>query len=211
MSEEYPYRIAVLLSGGGTNLQAIIDSIELGKLPVSLAFVASNKAKAYGLERARKHAIPAYHISAKTHGSQHGAEQEIYRLIQEHQVHLLCLAGYLKKLSPFLITKMRHRIINIHPGILPFLGGKGLYGHHVHQRVIELGMKISGVTIHLVDEEYDHGPIIAQEGVAVADNDDADSLAERVLKVEHKLYPQVINYFAQGKIRLEARRIYIDD
>ncbi|MBN2381932.1 phosphoribosylglycinamide formyltransferase [bacterium] len=203
--------MGVLISGSGTNLQAIIDQCALGNVPASLAFVASNKASAFGLERARQSGIPAFHISTKTHGSQQAVETEIFRLVRLYHVQLLCLAGYLKKVSSWLIERMPHQIINIHPGILPFMGGDGLYGHHVHERVLELGLKISGVTIHFVDEQYDHGAIIAQECVPVLPEDTADTLAQRVLALEHQLYPRVISLFARNKIRLEGRKVFIDD
>lgn len=211
MSSNQPYAIAVLISGGGTNLQSIIDHCQSGSIPATIGFVASNKATAYGLERARLNGIPAFHISARTHQSQQGAEAELYRLIRQYHVQLLCLAGYLKKISGWLISRMPGRIINIHPGILPFLGGEGLYGHHVHQKVLDLNMKISGVTVHFVDEHYDHGPIIAQECVPVLPEDDCETLARRVLQVEHELYPRVIGWFAQNKIRVVNRRVLIDD
>ena len=211
MCTEGTFRLAVLLSGSGTNLQAIIDTFKGFSLPVEIAFVASNKRTAGGLERARKHNIPAFHISKKLLGSQQKAEEEIFRLLKEYNVDLLCLAGYLKKLTSWIVNKFQGKIINIHPGILPFMGGKGLYGQHVHQKVIDLGMKVTGVTIHFVDDEYDHGPIIAQQCVPVKDNDTAATLAERVLKVEHSLYPQIIGYFAKKCVQMKAGKVYIND
>jgi phosphoribosylglycinamide formyltransferase 1 len=153
LSESDPgrFRIAVMISGSGSNLQSIIDAAAAGRIPVEIAFVAGNKAEAFGLERARRQGIPAYHVSVKTHGSQEGVEDEIERLIRKHEVNLLCLAGYLKKLTGRLLGRIPGRVINIHPGLLPFLGGPGMYGHHVHERVLELGMKVSGVSIHFVD------------------------------------------------------------
>lgn len=211
MSEPGVINLAVLLSGSGTNFQSIIDSIEQGMIPARIAFAASNKKDAYGLERARKHHIPAFHISKKTEGSFEMVDRKLYSLISEYDVDLLCLAGYLKKVSPWLVERLPNRIMNIHPGLLPFLGGKGMYGHHVHERVIELGMKVSGVTIHFVDEHYDNGPIIAQKCVPVEDGDDADSLAKRVLKTEHELYPRVIRWFAEGRLECRSGKVRIND
>lgn len=211
MSEKDRFRIGVLISGGGTNLQSIIDAAEAGSLPVSIAFVVSNKVDAGGLERAKRHGIPAHHISIRTHGSQRGVEEGIWSLIRDHDVDLLCLAGYLKRLSPWIIEKMPLKIINIHPGLLPFLGGQGMYGHHVHEAVIAMNMKITGVTIHFVDDKYDNGPIIAQECVPVLPDDDASTLAARVLKTEHSLYPRVIGWFARRSVRVEGRKVFIDD
>jgi phosphoribosylglycinamide formyltransferase-1 len=201
--------LAVFASGGGTNLQAIIDNIEAGKLGACLKVVISNNSNAFALERARKHNIQAIHLSQKMFATQDEFDGKLLAIFQENQIDLVVLAGYMKILSPRVIRAYKNRIINIHPALLPHFGGKGMYGIHVHEAVIASGVKVTGVTVHMVDEIYDHGPIIMQKCVLVLDDDTPESLAERVLKVEHELYSQAIQLFAEDKIEVKGNKVHI--
>lgn len=201
--------LAVFASGGGTNLQAIIDNIEAGKLGACLKVVISNNSNAFALERARKHNIQAIHLSQKMFATQDEFDDKLLAIFQENQIDLVVLAGYMKILSPRVIRAYKNRIINIHPALLPHFGGKGMYGIHVHEAVIASGVKVTGVTVHMVDEIYDHGPIIMQKCVLVLDDDTPESLAERVLKVEHELYSCAIQLFAEDKIEVIGNKVHI--
>jgi phosphoribosylglycinamide formyltransferase 1 len=202
-------KLAVLASGGGTNLQAIIDNIEAGKLDACLKVVISNNSNAFALERARKHNIQAIHLSQKMFATQDEFNDKLLSIFQENQIDLVILAGYMKILSPKVIQAYKNRMINIHPALLPHFGGKGMYGIHVHEAVIESGVKVTGVTVHLVDEIYDHGAIVMQKCVPVLDDDTPESLAERVLKVEHELYSEAIQLFAEDKIEFKGNKAYV--
>ena len=182
-------RMAVLVSGGGTNLQSVIDAVEDGTLDSQIVCVISNKEAAYGLERARKHNIPAYFINSK----EAGYDEKLLKRLQEEQVDLVVLAGYLKILSPDLIKAYNRRIINIHPSLLPKFGGKGFYGLHVHEAVIAAGEKESGATVHFVDEGVDTGEIIVQKKLAVEAGDTPETLQARILdQIEHKILVEAI-------------------
>lgn len=182
-------RMAVLVSGGGTNLQSIIDAVEAGTLSSQIVCVISNKEIAYGLERAREHNIPAYFINPK----EEDFDEKLLRKLQEEKVDLIVLAGYLKILSPDLIRAYKHRIINIHPSLLPKFGGKGFYGIHVHEAVLAAGEKESGATVHYVDEGVDTGEIILQRKVVVETDDTPESLQAKILEqIEHKILVEAI-------------------
>ena len=193
-------RIAVFVSGGGTNLQSIIDAAEGGKLSAEVSLVLSSRPDAYALKRAENHNIPAVYLSSKEFQSRDDFLRAMFDVLDEHKIDFIALAGYMKKVPPEIVKKYKNRITNIHPALLPAFGGKGMYGMRVHQAVIEYGCKVTGVTIHIVDEEYDHGPIVAQKCVPVSDHDTPETLAERVLAIEHLLYPQVLEWFAQDKV-----------
>jgi phosphoribosylglycinamide formyltransferase-1 len=205
-----PIILGILASGGGTNLQAIIDSIEIGRVTARIAVVISNNSKAWALVRARHHGIPAIHVSRPMFSSEEELDRAIFRTLQEHRVELVILAGYMKKIGLQTIRAYRNRILNTHPALLPAFGGHGMYGHHVHEAVLASGATVSGVTIHLVDEEYDHGPIVAQRTVPVLSGDTPETLAARVLEQEHLLYPQVIQWFAEGRVRVEGGQVKVD-
>lgn len=204
-------RLGVLVSGRGrgTNLQAIMDACERGETKAQVVVVISTNPEAGAVERARRHGVEALIVDPKQFASQEDYERELTRLLEERRVDLVCLAGYMRKLSPLFVGVWRHRILNIHPALLPAFGGQGMYGHHVHEAVIESGAKFSGATVHIVDEEYDHGPIVLQTVVPVHDDDTPDTLAARVLEQEHKLYPQAIRLFAEGRLRVEGRRVKV--
>lgn len=186
--------LGVLVSGGGTNLQAIIDACESGVLNglARVAVVVSNRPDAYALERARRHGITAVFLDRKDFADTAAYSEALAREMERHAVVLVCLAGFLVKLEPNFVRAFRRRIVNIHPALLPKFGGKGMYGHHVHEAVVAGGERESGATVHWVDEEYDHGPAILQAKVPVLPDDTAETLAERVLAVEHTIYPRAI-------------------
>ena len=195
-------KIGVLISGGGTNLQAIIDGCENKSINGEVKVVISNKEEAYGLERARNHKITA--ICEKD-------ENKIIEILKENEVELVILAGYLKIVSPKLVNEYRNKIINIHPSLIPAFCGKGYYGEKVHQGVIDYGAKVTGATVHFVDEGADTGPIIMQKTVEVKQDDDAKKLAERVLEVEHEILTKSIRMFCENKLTVNGRRVYIND
>lgn len=199
--------IAVLISGSGTNLQAIIDNTENGIIDGSVRLVISNKANAYGLERAKKHKIKNYFINSELVEDFDG---EIMKKLEEEEIDLVVLAGYLKVLSPEFIRKYENRIINIHPSLIPSFCGKGYYGERVHKAVIDSGVKISGATVHFVDEGTDTGPIISQASVDVLDNYDYIKLQAEVLKLEHKLLVESLKCYCQGKIKIEGGKVKIE-
>lgn len=201
--------LAVLCSGGGTNLQAIIDSIEKGELFAEIKIVISNNSKAFALERARKHNIQALHLSHKQFSTPEEFDQKLLEVLKSNQTDMIILAGYMKMLSPTIIRAYKNKILNIHPALLPHFGGPGMYGIHVHEAVIKAGVKITGVTVHIVDEVYDHGAIVMQKPVEVKDNDTPETLAERVLKVEHQTYKEAIQLFAEGRVEIIDSKAYV--
>ncbi len=202
-------RIAVFASGNGTNLQAIIDASIKGDLPAEISLVVSNKADSYALKRANKHNIPAYYISSGDFDNRDNFVISMKSKLEEERIDFIALAGYMRKIPPEIITQFQHRITNIHPALLPSFGGKRMYGLRVHQTVLEYGCKVSGVTIHLVDNIFDHGPIIAQQCVQVLENDTPETLAERIMIQEHFLYPKVLKWFAENRVLIHNRHVII--
>lgn len=201
--------LGVLASGRGSNLQSIIEATERGEVDAQVKVVVSNNSKAFALERARNHDIPALHLSHKQFETTEEFNEALIGTLKKYEVELIVLAGYMKLISPKVVEAFRNRILNIHPALLPSFGGKGMYGIHVHEAVIESGVKVSGVTVHIVDEQYDHGPIVLQKVVEVRDKDTPEELAARILPEEHSLYPKAIQLFAEGKIRVEGRRVLV--
>jgi len=198
-------RIAVLVSGRGSNLQAIIDNIEKGLLPAEIAVVISDQPEAYSLERARKHNIPSVPLSAKGYkGKREEYDVLLVKELQKHRVELVCLAGFMRIITPTLIKAFPNRILNIHPALLPAFPGL-----HVQKAALEHGVKFSGCTVHFVDEDMDTGPIIIQAVVPVLDNDTEDSLSERILKQEHKIYSRAIQLYAEGRLKIAGRRVMV--
>ncbi len=200
-------KLAVLVSGRGSNLQAIIDNIGKGTLSAELAVVISDQADAYALERAKKHNIPAVHVSARGfRGKRDEYDALLVRELQKRNVELVCLAGFMRIITPTLIKAFPNRILNIHPALLPAFPGL-----HVQKAAIEHGAKFSGCTMHFVDEGMDTGPIIIQAVVPVLDSDTEDSLSERILKQEHKIYSRAIQLYAEGRLKVEGRRVILAD
>lgn len=201
-------RIGVLASGGGTNLQCIIDACERGEIDGDVAVVISNVPEAFALERARKHRVDAYAFPHKgVTREQH--EADVIGCLDQHGVDLVVLAGYLRILTPLFIDKYAGRLMNTHPALLPSFGGSGMHGLNVHRAVLAYGCKVSGCTIHFVTLDVDGGPIILQKAVPVLEDDTPETLQERVLKEEHKLLPRAVQLVAAGKLRLEGRRVRI--
>lgn len=197
-------RLGFLVSHGGSNMQAIIDAWKEGRLHAEPAVVISNNSASGGMERARQEGIPAIHLSAATHPDPSDLDAAIARALEAHGVDLVILAGYMKLLGPRTLSRYRGRILNVHPALLPKYGGKGFYGKRVHEAVLAAGERVTGATIHLVDERYDEGPIIAQSQVPVLAGDDADTLAARVLETERRLYVETLERIVQGEIGLDA-------
>lgn len=198
---------AVLASGSGSNFQSLIDRCAGGDLHVDLSVLICNNSAAGALQRARDHHIPAIHLAPAHFSGEQAYTTALLDMLQNYRTNVIVLAGYMKKLPVPVVEKYANRIINIHPGLLPAFGGKGMYGHRVHEAVLAYGAKVSGITVHFVDEEYDHGPVILQKTIAVLDNDTPQTLAARVLELEHAHYWRALEALAQGAIRVEGRRV----
>jgi len=201
--------IGVFASGRGSNFQAILDAIQQDLLPARVTLVLSNKGDAGALEIARTHSLPAIHLSQKQFPDEDSFASAMLDALTKHDVHIIALAGYLKKIPAIVVRRYRNRILNIHPALLPSFGGAGMYGHFVHEAVIASGAKLSGATVHLVDEEYDRGPIVLQKAVPVEEHDTPDSLAAKVLKIEHEIYPLALKAFAEQKVTINERSVWI--
>lgn len=191
-----PFPIAVFLSGGGTTLQNLIDRIAAGTLPVRIVQVISSKANAKGVERARQAGLNVAIVERKSFESVEAFSQECFDIVRESGARLVVLGGYLQLLR--IPEDFRGRVINIHPALLPAFGGKGMYGHHVHEAVVKAGATVSGCTVHYVDDQYDHGEVIAQRSVTVEETDTTELLAARVFEAERELYPEVIARLARS-------------
>lgn len=193
-------KMAVFVSGGGTNLQSLIDATQNGSIDGEIVLVVSNRKNAYGLERARNASIKAETIK----------DQEVLiQRLQEKNVELIVLAGYLAIIPEKLVQLYPNRILNIHPSLIPAFCGPGFYGIHVHEAVLKRGAKVSGATVHFVNEEVDGGPIVIQEAVDIADLETAEDIQQRVLKIEHRILPKAVQLFCDGKIMVEKGRTKI--
>jgi phosphoribosylglycinamide formyltransferase-1 len=199
---EKKLKLGVLVSGSGTNLQAIIDACESGKIPAEVKVVVSNKPGVYALERAKKHGIPNYVVDHKLYQTREDFEREVIKILKEHEVELVCLAGFMRVLTPFFLRAFPGRVINIHPAILPSFPGV-----NAQKQAIDYGVKFSGCTVHFVDEGVDTGPIIIQAVVPVYDDDTEETLRERILKEEHRIYPMAIKLIAEGRVSVEGRKV----
>ena len=196
--------IGVMISGSGSNLQAIIDAIDESSLKVKIGCVISNKAEAYGLVRAQKHQIPAFAVLPKDFPDRQSHEQAVTEIMNQHGVELVVLAGYMRVLTPNFVRYYANRLINIHPALLPaFPGAHGI------QEAFEYGVKVTGVTVHFVDEGVDSGPIIEQVVVPITPEDTLESLEAKIHREEHLLYPKVLGYFAENRIRLTGRKVTV--
>jgi formyltetrahydrofolate-dependent phosphoribosylglycinamide formyltransferase len=202
-----PIRLGVLLSGSGTTLQNLLDRCADGRLAAHVACVVSSRATAFGLQRARQAGVPAFVVERKSCASLGDFSQRILDHCREAPVDLVCLAGFLQMLE--IAPDFAGRVLNIHAALIPAFCGKGFYGLHVHRAALETGVKVSGCTVHFADHEYDHGPIVLQRTVPVEDDDTAESLAARVFAAECEAYPQAIELFAAGRLRIEGRCVRV--
>src|SRR5574341_1650281 len=193
--------LGFLASHGGSNMQAIIDACKSGRLDAKPCVVISNNTESMALQRARNEGIPWHHISGQTHPGD-AEDREILRVLRLHGVDTVVLAGYMKQIGPATLQAYRGRILNIHPALLPRFGGKGMYGTRVHEAVLAAGEKVSGVTVHVIDEHYDTGPILNQCRVPVEPGDTVETLSARVLTQEHRLYVDTLQKISEGKIVL---------
>lgn len=192
--------IAVCVSGGGTDLQSIIDACEAGKINGEIRLVISNRKQAYGLERARLHGIQAEWIKD---------EDEILKRFEEEKIDVVVLAGYLAIVGDKLIEQYKNRIINIHPSLIPSFCGPGFYGMHVHEAVFKRGVKVSGATVHFVTGEVDGGPIILQRAVDISDLETPEDIQARVLEIEHEILPEAVALYCEGRVSVENERVKI--
>jgi phosphoribosylglycinamide formyltransferase 1 len=202
-----PFRIAVLISGGGTTLRNFIEKIAAGTLPVEIGLVISNNPSARGLQFAADAGIPSVVIERKVFADQEAFSREIFDRCRKARVELVAMAGFLKRVT--IPKDFNNRVVNIHPGLIPAFCGQGFYGHHVHEAVLEYGAKLSGCTIHFADNQYDHGPVILQKAVPVLDDDTPDTLAARVFEAECEAYPEALRLIASGQVSLDGRRVRI--
>jgi phosphoribosylglycinamide formyltransferase 1 len=203
--------LCVLASGSGSNLKAIINAQKSGKVTSKVVLVISNNSGSGALETARKNKIPNYHLSQKLFTNEAEFCKRFTALLKEYKIDLIILAGYMKMIHPQIIKLYKNRILNIHPALLPEFGGKGMYGMNVHEAVIKSGRKLTGATVHLVDEVYDNGAVILQKEVPVKKSDTAETLAGRVLRTEHKLYPEVIKLFEEKRIKIKNNKVIISN
>jgi len=202
MDTQFRARIGFLASHSGSNMQSIIDACKSGRLQADPVVVISNNGNSGALDRAYSEGIPAFYISSKNYPDAEVEDKAIRDVLIKHQVNLIVLAGFMKKIGPVTLDEFRGRILNIHPALLPKHGGKGMYGKFVHEQVLASGDKQTGVTVHLVTGDYDRGPILAQKIVPVLEGDTVESLANRVLEVEHQIYTETIADIISGAIQL---------
>ena len=202
-------KLAVFASGRGSNFQAILAAIATRRLCAQVVLCLANRADAGALQIARAAHIPVAVIEEKTFANAADYASALLRPLAKHEVNFIALAGFMRKIPIEVVRAFRHRIINIHPALLPSFGGKGLYGHRVHEAVLAYGCKVSGATVHFVDEEYDTGPPILQRCVPVLENDTTETLAARVLEIEHQIYPEALQLFAEGRVWVEGRQVRV--
>lgn len=200
-------RIGVLASGGGTNLQSIVDRCEDGRIAGEVVIVISDKAGAGALDRARRHGIRAVHLDVPKTGTDGwlAADREITDELQRAGVELVCLAGYMRMIGPQMLETFKHHVLNIHPALLP-----AFKGTHGQRDALEYGAKIAGATVHFADAEFDHGPIITQAAVPVREDDTPETLAARILREEHEIYAQAIQWFAEGRLKIDGRHVRVE-
>lgn len=207
MSEDSPLRIAVLLSGEGTSLENLFDRIDAGEVPGRVVLVVSSKDGAGGLARADRRGVPALAVPRKRFPDVDAFNDRIHEALEKHGAELVACLGFL---SPFQLRgRYEGRAINVHPALVPAFAGKGYYGRRVHEAVLAKGVKVTGATVHFVDEEYDHGPIICQRAVPVLDDDTVETLAARVQAAERELVPEAIRLFAEGRLEIDGGRVRI--
>ena len=197
-------RLGFLASHGGSNVQAIVDACRAAELHAEPRVVISNNSGSEVLRRAAREGVPGFHLSSRTHPRPEDLDAAIGAVLADHGVELVVLGGYMRMLGPRVLGRYSRRVLNVHPALLPAYGGRGMYGERVHAAVLAAGERVTGVTVHLVDDEYDQGPILAQVEVPVLDGDTVESLRQRVLRREHELYPETLQKIATGEIELPA-------
>ena len=202
-----PLRIAVLISGGGTTLRNLIEKNRAGGLDIEIALVISSSPKAGGLRFAEEAGIPTLVVQRDQFDSQDRFSERVFGQCREAAVQIVVLGGFLKQLT--IPDDFAHRVLNIHPALIPAFCGKGFYGHRVHEAVLAYGVKLSGCTVHFVDNQYDHGPVILQRAVPVLEDDTPETLAARVFEAECEAYPEVLRLIAAGRVRVEGRRVRV--
>lgn len=199
-------RVAILISGRGSNMEAIIKGVQTGLIPAEIALVLSNRAEAAGLIKAKEAGIKTLFLNPKEYKDKGEYDQAIVQTLKAEGVDLVCLAGFMRIISPYFVDAYHNRIINIHPSLLPSFPGLD-----AQQQAIDYGVKFSGVTVHIVDKGVDSGPVIAQRIVEVKEGDTAGTLAERILAEEHKIYPLVLKALAEGRVRIEGRTVTVKE
>lgn len=200
-------KAAVLISGAGTTLENFLALVERGELPLEVVCVVSSRRGAYGLMRAKRHNIPTYVRPRRKYPDVAAYTAAVFEPVRKHGAELVLLAGFMVQIN--VPADFRNRIMNVHPALIPAFCGKGLYGHLVHEAAIAAGVKVAGCTVHFVDDEYDHGPIILQEPVRVLDDDTPETLAERVQAAERRIYPQAVRAFIEGRLRVVGNKVYM--
>lgn len=202
-------RVAVFASGGGSNFQSILDAVDAGDLELDVVCCVSDRPDAGALNRAAEAGIPTIVLRPADFEREADYPAALLRALEARRATFIVLAGYLKKIPLLVVERFKNRILNVHPALLPAFGGAGMYGRRVHEAVVEHGVHWTGATVHLVEEAYDTGPIVLQEPVPVFPDDTPGDVADRVLKVEHRLYPEALRLFAQDRVHLEGRRVRI--
>jgi phosphoribosylglycinamide formyltransferase 1 len=202
-------RIAFFVSGNGTLFESIATRCKAGDFDAEPVLLISSRSDAPAVERARRLNVPSAVLKPNDFADESAFADALHKELSAREVNFICLAGYLKLVPRAVVASFRNRMLNIHPALLPAFGGHGMFGRRVHEAVLEYGARISGATVHLVDEEYDHGPIVLQRAVFVSPGDTPDSLAERVHGIEHELYIDAVRLFAQDRIQIQGRHINI--
>ncbi len=202
-------QLAIFASGGGSNFQAIVEATESGVLDCRVALCVSNKPNAGVLDRAKEHNIPTLVLNPSDFAEESAYVSSLLARLEEHGVDFIALAGYMRMIPAAVVQRYAGRMLNIHPALLPSYGGKGMYGIRVHEAVLANGATVSGATIHLVDEEYDTGPIVLQETVPVVPGEPPEQLAARVLEAEHRVYPAALSLFAENRIEVRGREVIV--
>jgi phosphoribosylglycinamide formyltransferase-1 len=202
-------RVAAFCSHGGSNFAAIADAATRGGVPIEMAVMIHNNARAGAREKAEARGIPTEWVPRKRFPDNDAYAQHILELLEKYEVDLVALAGFMQMIPNKVVQRFENRMTNIHPALLPFFGGRGFYGMKVHRAVFESGMKVSGPTVHLVDDEYDHGPILLQQAVSIDDCRTPEEIAARVLIEEHKIYPKALGLLAEGRFRVEGPRAWL--
>jgi len=201
--------LGILVSGTGTNMASIAEKCLNGTLPASVSVVISSREKAPAIEKARAYGIPTYIVRRKDYGNQIEYEEKMIEILKAHGVDLVVLAGFLNILSPHFVSAFRWRIINVHPSLIPSFCGPGYYGMKVHESVLRYGVKVTGATVHFVDESVDGGPIILQKAIEVRDDDTPETLAERVRTIEHELLAEAIRLIIEDRLQIVGRRVIV--